>query len=73
MAALALLAGGFLLGLVIWFVGQSRRRVAVAAAVILLVAASVAVVPTAAVALRDRRRIGGEDACRTRVYGRSRL
>ncbi len=43
----ALLAGGFLLGLVIWFVGQSRRRVAVAAAVILLVAGSVAVVPIA--------------------------
>ena len=42
-----LLAGGFLLGLVIWFVGQSRRRVAVAAAIILLVAGSVAVVPMA--------------------------
>ena len=42
---LVLLAGGLLVGLAIWFVGHSSRRLAVTATVILLTAASVLVVP----------------------------
>jgi len=42
-----LLAGGFSLGLVFWVVGQSRRRLGVAAAVILLVVTSLALIPAA--------------------------
>lgn len=57
---LILLAGGFLLGLVIWFVGQSRGRLAVAAAVSLLVVGSVAVVPAA----RSRFVTGVESAAK---------
>lgn len=44
---LTLLASGFLLGLVIWFVGQSRRRLGVAALVLLLTVTSVALLPSA--------------------------
>lgn len=55
-----LLAAGFLLGLVIWFVGQSRRRLGIAAAVILLAAISVALVPAA----RSRFVTGVESAAK---------
>lgn len=44
---LVLLGGGFLLGLAIWFIGQSGRRLAVTAAVSVLLVVSVAVVPAA--------------------------